>query len=55
MASAASYLWDVFLFVPVWEGRIMYEAPTIVYEGDLEVQAGSPGGNPLWDDTALGD
>ena len=34
-------------------GGHMYEAPTIVYEGELEVQAGSPGGVPLWDDTAL--
>jgi hypothetical protein len=31
----------------------MYEAPKIIYEGELEVQAGSPGGAPLWDDTAL--
>lgn len=28
----------------------MYEAPDIVYEGDLEVQAGSPFGAPLWED-----
>ena len=27
----------------------MYEAPDIVCEGDLEVQAGSPAGVPLWD------
>lgn len=31
----------------------MYEAPDIVYEGDLEVQAGSPAGVPLWEDVAL--
>jgi len=28
----------------------MYEAPDIVYEGDLEVEAGSPFGGPLWED-----
>jgi len=28
----------------------MYETPDIVYEGDLEVEAGSPVGVPLWDD-----
>lgn len=27
----------------------MYEAPDIVYEGDLEVQAGSPFGLPVED------
>lgn len=27
-----------------------YEAPEIIYEGDLEVQAGSPLGMPEWDD-----
>ena len=27
----------------------MYETPDIVYEGDLEVQAGSPVGVPEWD------
>ena len=31
----------------------MYEKPEIVYEGELEVQAGSPGGLPVWDETAL--
>ena len=33
----------------------MYETPKIIYEGELEVQAGSPGGLPVWDDTALDD
>ena len=28
----------------------MYEAPDIVYEGELEAQAGSPVGLPIWDD-----
>jgi len=28
----------------------MYETPDIVYEGDLEVQAGSPVGVPILDD-----
>ena len=28
----------------------MYEIPDIVYEGELEVQAGSPVGMPSWDD-----
>ena len=28
----------------------MYEAPEIVYEGDLEIQAGSPLGVPDLDD-----
>jgi hypothetical protein len=28
----------------------MYETPDIMYEGDLEVQAGSPIGVPIWDD-----
>lgn len=28
----------------------MYEIPDIVYEGELEVQAGSPVGVPLWDE-----
>jgi hypothetical protein len=28
----------------------VYEAPDIIYEGDLEVQAGSPLGLPEWDD-----
>jgi hypothetical protein len=27
----------------------MYETPDIVYEGDLEVQAGSPVGDESWD------
>jgi hypothetical protein len=27
----------------------MYEVPDIVYEGELEVQAGSPVGVPEWD------
>jgi hypothetical protein len=27
----------------------MYETPEIVYEGDLEVQAGSPVGDVPWD------
>jgi len=28
----------------------MYEAPEIVYEGDLEIQAGSPLGVPDFED-----
>jgi hypothetical protein len=28
----------------------MYESPDIIYEGDLEVQAGSPVGVPEMDD-----
>jgi hypothetical protein len=28
----------------------MYEIPDIIYEGELEVQAGSPVGMPEWDD-----
>jgi hypothetical protein len=28
----------------------MYETPDIVYEGELEVQAGSPVGLPIWDE-----
>jgi hypothetical protein len=28
----------------------MYETPDIVYEGELEVQAGSPVGVPEWDE-----
>jgi hypothetical protein len=28
----------------------MYETPDIVYEGDLEVEAGSPVGVPGWDE-----
>jgi hypothetical protein len=28
----------------------MYKTPDIVYEGDLEVQAGSPVGVPEWDE-----
>jgi hypothetical protein len=28
----------------------MYEAPDIVYEGELEAQAGSPVGGPVWED-----
>ena len=28
----------------------MYETPDIIHEGDLEVQAGSPVGDPGWDD-----
>ena len=33
----------------------MYETPDIIYEGELEVQAGSPYGVPEWDllDTEL--
>jgi hypothetical protein len=27
-----------------------YKAPDIVYEGELEVQAGSPLGSPDWDE-----
>jgi hypothetical protein len=27
-----------------------YEVPDIIYEGELEVQAGSPVGMPEWDD-----
>ena len=27
----------------------MYEIPDIIYEGELEVQAGSPVGEPEWD------
>ena len=27
----------------------MYESPDIIYEGALEVQAGSPLGSPEWD------
>ena len=27
-----------------------YEVPAIVYEGELEVQAGSPVGLPIWDE-----
>lgn len=27
-----------------------YEAPKIIYEGELEVQAGSPLSPPAWDD-----
>lgn len=29
----------------------MYEAPEIVYEGDLEIQAGSPLGMPDFDES----
>jgi hypothetical protein len=28
----------------------MYETPDIVYEGELEVRAGSPMGLPVWDE-----
>jgi hypothetical protein len=28
----------------------MYETPDIIYEGELEVQAGSPVGVPEWDE-----
>ena len=28
----------------------MYETPDIICEGELEVQAGSPLGLPVWDD-----
>ncbi|MFN2270823.1 MAG: hypothetical protein ACK2US_08310 [Anaerolineae bacterium] len=28
-----------------------YQEPDIVYEGELEVQAGSPVGLPEWDET----
>ena len=35
------------------QGGIMYKPPEIIYEGDLEVQAGSPAGLPVWDSTAL--
>lgn len=28
----------------------MYETPDIIYEGELEVQAGSPVGEPEWDE-----
>lgn len=27
----------------------MYETPDVIYEGELEVQAGSPLGLPEWD------
>ena len=30
-----------------------YEVPVIVYEGELEVQAGSPVGLPIWDEEDL--
>jgi hypothetical protein len=30
--------------------RNEYTSPDIVYEGELEVQAGSPVGLPVWDD-----
>jgi hypothetical protein len=33
----------------------MYETPDIVYEGELEVRAGSPFGLPVWDEDALGE
>jgi hypothetical protein len=32
-----------------------YETPDVIYEGELEVQAGSPVGVPEWDDDALGE
>jgi hypothetical protein len=28
----------------------MYETPDVIYEGELEVQAGSPVGLPVWDE-----
>lgn len=31
--------------------EIMYEIPDIIYEGELEVQAGSPVGMPEWDES----
>jgi hypothetical protein len=33
----------------------MYETPEIIYEGELEVQAGSPLGLPEWDDMLDGE
>lgn len=33
----------------------MYEAPEVIYEGELEVQAGSPWKPPCWDSNALDD
>ena len=35
--------------------RAMYETPEIIYEGELEVQAGSPLGLPEWDDMLDGE
>ena len=35
---------------PMYETPNRYEIPDIVYEGDLEVQAGSPVGAPILDD-----
>jgi hypothetical protein len=37
-----------------WETKMhennVYTAPDIIYEGELEVQAGSPVGLPVWDE-----
>jgi hypothetical protein len=35
---------------PMTRRKSMYQAPDIVYEGELEAQAGSPVGLPVWDD-----